>query len=107
MGRLCLLAVVLWAAAAAAEPYRIELREVPAAGKSVVVRQQTRQEVQRQVRGPDGKVIHTDDTSLAETDEHTLSVQKAKGSVPTHFTREYLRAEVVAGGEKKALPHQG
>jgi hypothetical protein len=91
---------------ASGESYSLKFRTVPDAGKSVLVREESRQEVDTVVK-EDGKEIKRERLTLGDVAEYTQAVQKAKGGLPLKFTNEYTKAETARNGMKFPLPWQG
>jgi hypothetical protein len=85
----------------------LKLRTTPDAGKSVLVRQEARQEVDTRVTDAAGKELRRQVDTGGEVAEYTLAVIEVKGGQPVKFTHEYARAERAQSKEKAALPWQG
>lgn len=87
--------------------YTLNFRTAPDAGKSVLVREEMRQEADTWVKDAGAKEIKRERVVLGEVAEYTLAVEMAKGGVPVKFTHEYTKAESSRGAKRQALPWQG
>ncbi len=99
--------LLLTAALASGQPVALKLRTVPDAGKSVLVRQESRQEVDTRVKDADGKELRKRLAVTSDVAEYTLAVQEAKGGVPVKLSHAYTRAEETRDGVKTPLPWHG
>jgi hypothetical protein len=101
-------ALLVWVASAPGQGATpLLLRTTPDAGKSVILRRTSRQEVDTRVSDARGKELHRRLDASSEEQEYTLAVQEARGGVPVKFTHEYARAVRSRGKEKTVLPWQG
>jgi len=100
-------ALLLFAAAASGQAVPLKPRTAPDAGKSVLVRQESRQEVDTRVRDAAGKELRRRLVSTSEVAEYTLAVQEARGGVPVKFSHAYTRADETRDGRRAPLPWQG
>jgi hypothetical protein len=82
-------------------------RFLPALGKSVVVREESRLEVDTRIKGPDDREIRRRREAITESVEMTVTVLDTREGVPTRLTHFYKRAQVKRDGEATPLPWHG